>query len=297
MSDIEKGFIIPNLKFTGKFRVVKWAWKHRNIRVSWPLFKRNTGMIITANLGRYREVLRNISEGSEAFYSLLDESILNKLPEGLVNTYIKTSPYISESVNLVPVFLAYNCITDRRFVNWNTSYGALRMLYQGRKPIRLMFSTAIKYNFDFSVLFLRFVCRDDLIDRLTVGMTVSKFRRITIIVLASLGELFGEPYDKPIPNKPVLLMLAKNVNTRSLTSMQSETYGSPQNPMIFDLIIKDKVNLMLGKDSVPPIRDCVEVSLADLERTTVLQNRKVLRIRSQTKARRTRDSIKRILLF
>jgi hypothetical protein len=67
--------------------------------------------------------------------------------------------------------------------------------------------------------------------------------------------------------------------------------------MIFDLIIKDKVNLMLGKDSVPPIRDCVEVSLADLERTTVLQNRKVLRIRSQTKARRTRDSIKRILLF
>jgi len=239
-------------------------------------------MLITANLERYREVLRNISEGSKAFYSVLDESILNKLPEGLVNTYIKTSPYISESVSLVPVFLAYNCINDITFVKWHTTYGALRMLYQGRKPIRLMFSTAMKYNFDSSLLFLRFVCRDRLIDRLTVGMTVAKFRRITILVLASLSEVFGEPYGKPItlPNKPVLLMLVKNTKNRSLTSMQSETYASPQNPMIFDLIINDKVNLMMGKDSVPPITDCIEVSLEDLERTNILQNRKVLRVRS-----------------
>jgi hypothetical protein len=256
-------------------------------------------MLITANLGRYREVLRNISEGSKAFYSVLDESILNKLPEGLVNTYIKTFPYISESVSLVPVFLAYNCINDITFVKWHTTYGALRMLYQGRKPIRLMFSTAMKYNFDSSVLFLQFVCGDRLIDRLTVGMTVAKFRRITILVLASLSEVFGKPYGKPItlPNKPVLLMLAKNTKNRSLTSMQSETYASPQNPMIFDLIINDKVNLMMGKDSVPPITDCIKVSLADLEKTNILQNRKVLRVRSQIKARRTRDCIKRILLF
>jgi len=83
--------------------------------------------------------------------------------------------------------------------------------------------------------------------------------------------------------------------------MQSEPYGSPQNPMLFDLIINDNVNFIIDNDSVSPCADSIQISFADLDaelnRTNTLQNRKVLRVRSEVQARRIRDSIKRIVLF
>lgn len=96
-------------------------------------------------------------------------------------------------------------------------------------------------------------------------------------------------------------MVAKNSTNSFLNSMQSEPYGFPQNPILFHSIMNDNVNFIIDKDSVPPSPDCIQVSLADLDadlnRTNTLQNRKVLRVRSEMKFRKVRDCIKRILLF
>lgn len=243
-------------------------------------------MLITVNLKRSKAILRNVFEKSAALQSVVDEFIINKLPQRLVNNYIITSPFITESVTLLPVFIAYNCVSDVNFVIWHKTYGLLRTLYQGYKPVRLLFSAAMHYNTEVCILLLRFVHFDDFLNRALFGMSTSKFRRIIILALASLGEVFGEPYGKQLilPNKPVLFMVAKNCNNRFLNSMQSERYGSPQNPMLYDLILNNNVNFIMDKESVPPSADCIQVSLADLNaylnRTNTLQNRKVLRIKS-----------------
>ena len=84
----DPGFIIPNLRFTGRFRILFWIFKHRNLYRSLPMLKRNTGMLVKANVKRSRAIIRNIVEGSRAFQSVADEVIINNLPQRFVNNYL-----------------------------------------------------------------------------------------------------------------------------------------------------------------------------------------------------------------
>jgi len=303
ITDTTEGFKIPNLMWTGKFRILFFFWKHRNLRRSLPVLKRNTKMLITANVKRSKEYYRNAFEASAALQSILDEKILNKLPQRFVKNYMMASPFVSEAVTIIPAFIVYNSVSDRTFVKWHTTYGALRMLSQGFRPVRLLFSVAMINNIESTVLLLRFVHFDTFVYRLTYHMSIPKIKRVVILMLATLGEVFGEPYGKPIilPNKPLLFIVAKNSTNRVFNTMQSEAYASPQNPMLSHSIMNDKVNFIMIKDSAPPSLDCIKVSLADvdtdLNRKNILQKREELRLRSQVNARKLRDCIRRILLF
>lgn len=294
-----EGFQIPNLMFTGRFRLLRWLFKHRNLKRSLPVFKRNAGMLITANLKRSKEFYRNGFEASVALQSILDEKILAILPERLINPYLFSSPFISQGSTLIPAFIAFNCVDDYTFVKWHTAYGSLRILYIQFRPVRLFFSVAMTHNFESFLLLFDFLHFDSFVNWLS-GMSSWKMRKMTILMLASLGEVFGEPYAKQIPNKPVVFIVAKGYTNRFLNTLQPEPYRSAQNPVLFHSIMNDKVNFIIVKDSVPS-PDCIQVSLADfdaeLNRTNTLENRKQLRLRSEMNARQLRDCIRRVVLF
>jgi hypothetical protein len=305
----EKGFQIPNLMFTSRFRLLRWLFKHRDLRSSLPVFKRNTGMLITANLKKAKklyknikktkEIYRNTFEATVALKSVLDEKILATLPERLINPYLFSSPFIVQGTTLIPVFIAFNLVDDCTFLKWHTYYGSLRLLFIKFKPVRIFFSIAMTCNLESFLLVLDFVHFNSFVSWLH-GMSGCRTRKITILMLASLAEVFGEPYSKQIPNKPVVFIVAKSSTSRFLNTVKPEPYRSLQNPMLFPSIMNDKVNFIMVEDSVPS-PDCIQVSLADFDaecnRTKILEDRKQLRLKSETKARQLRDCIRRIVLF
>lgn len=295
-----EGFKIPPLFSTDRFRLLRWLFKHRNLKRSLPVFKRNTGMLITANMKKSKEFYRNTLEASVALKSITDEKILATLPERLINTYLFASPYIVEGSTLIPAFIAFNCVDDCTFVKWHTAYGSLRLLYIKFKPVRLFFSITMAYNLESFLLLFDFLHFDGFVNWLS-GMSGCKMRKMTILMLASLSEVFGESYAKQIPNKPVVFIVAKSSTSRFLNTLKSdEPYRSTQNPMLLHSIMNEKVNFIMVKDSVPS-PDYIEVSLSDfdaeLKRTNILENRKQLRLRSEMKARQLRDCIRRVVLF
>lgn len=301
------GFILPDLRpKMFSFRIIKWVYRHRNLRRSLPLLKRNSLLIIKANTQRARflrltlnEYLRNTSAAYTATKSVVDEVLMNKISSNFLNGYVVVSSFSAQSIFLIPALVVYNSVDDKNFVKLHHVFGPLRLLFQCQRPTRMIFSAAMFYPSKVLVALLDMAFMDLFIT--DPNISIAKLKRVVLILLATLGELFGEPYGKhPIilPSKPMTFRVAKNSTCRVLNNFQTENYTYKERPIIFHLMLEGNLTFILEEILIPDISGCVvETSLNDFNKTTILEDRKILRIKSEAKAKRVRDSLIRILLF
>lgn len=308
------GYVVPDLRpKLFSFRFIRWVWRNRHLESSLPILKRNTGLIIKANVKRskllgltVKQYLRNSLEGYEAAKSVLDQALLNKLPERLINGYIFGSAMSSQGTFVIPVLIAYNSINNEKFVILQNALGPLRFFFQYKRPVRMLFSAAMIYHVNLSILLL-YMPISNYWPSPCCPVNIWRFKREVLIVLALLGEVFGEPYGKhPIllPSRSMTFRVAKNSTSRIVNNVlkeqyfQKEQYLYKERPIIFYLMIKGNLDFILEEVLTSDIVGCViETSLNDFNKTTISEDRKTLRLESEAKAKRIRDSAIRVLLF
>lgn len=248
---------------------------------------------------------------------MMDKLILNKIPERYVDSYIKIIPYILQAFTLVPVFFIVSKINDEVFTHLHFILSPLRILslctYPFWKyPIRLGFSALSTF---LSVYIPSFMLFDSKYTYKLVSRNSPKWfsiwfrntnffsimRNLTLF-LALSAEVFGEaiPSDRLLAYKPPISKVSKTslCNKTYLTSLLSQKYDSNNLPLL-DLMLDQDKDFIIELEIIPDFPHCIgEKSLK--QKVLIIKNsqrRKTLRIRSKSHAKKTRNSIKRILLY
>ena len=307
------------------FSFIKWVYKNRHIHLSLPIFKRNSIMLIK---GRYRaligikgtlkEYLRNTVDALHIIESVTEKFLLKKIiPKKLANVYIITSPFISQGISLLPFVFIYVATSDRQFYRIHC-YGCLRTFYLVKFPFRLLCSNLMPFSLPLCIEMALFFPKwfTNIMWR-TGPMTF--VRRVTLS-FAIIAEIFGEPFPpkRLLPNKPLTYKVAQPCNTGLLKHLQKK---QQQNLLMFEVMRGDNLGSTIELeiiDDVPRIAECViestlraerlnDINQLEVEKKKLLGNKKIkdlritqrkqLRIRSQIKAKKWRDAIKRVLFF
>ena len=319
--------------FVPRFRVLRFLYKHKNLKVSLPIAKRNTTLLFKgastgllsikstfawlfkgASTGllsiksTLEQLLRRGSDSCFFFQSMCDEMIINRLPEEYINLYIKIVPYVSQGINLVPVFFIYYKIEDDIFLILHF-FGPWRTLYLWKYPIRLALSSLMYYfPFDITILIIRY--RPNWFYQRVKSMGYPNFMRKVMLCIALCAEIFGEtiPNERILVDKPLTSKVSKSsfCNKTFLNNLQKQRYD-PKNLPLLDLMLDQDKDFSIQLEIIPDFPHCIgeksleqkvlRTKILGKRRKKTLQYRKKLRIRSEFQAKKIRNSIKRILLF
>jgi len=311
-------FLIP------KFRVLNFLYRHKNLKSSLPIAKRNTGLFLKNVSTRVlsikstlEQLLKTSSDGLFFFQSLTDELILNKIRSKYINPYLKISPYFSQSFLLLPVVFIYSKIDDQLFEDLQF-FQSWRILYLWKYPIRAAFSAimsplVISCPIYMSLWVMRYGTPAWFYIKVRSVGSLLFVRRLTLCI-ALCAEIFGET----IPNehilvKPLITKVAKKslCNTTALKNLQRQRHD-PKNLPLLDLMLEQDVNsdffdFDIELDIIPNSPLCIDekslqkkllgTKILGTRKRKTLEYRQKLRIKSESQAKTIRNSITRILLF
>lgn len=330
----EPGFEISKIKpRIFNFSMLKWLFRHRNIRTSLPTLRTNTVILYKRMYNQlivsYDESIRvfhytrNFVEGKNALVSVMDEKIITMLQNNnlLSEWYYINSPYASQLIGFIPTSLLYaRLLNNNSLLHFKYKYAfKLKFLFLIGKPVRQFLSGCMHFGSPFLCELYYYLN--------PVGFPrfhLFAVYKVLMLMLGICSEGFGEsfePYIEIQPIRPMPVRLKNYNSNKLLKRLVKQRYLIPP---ILDVVLYDEIELVMVEESVPrilpyrsqiltlpappeiltlpasqeiPLKSIIKVPLNKVLEVGTKERREKLRLRSQIRARKTRNAVTRILLL